>query len=60
MSRMPNLKRALGAFVALAAAAPVAAYAGDRVGALECHVSGNGVSLLVENPGVRLHLQRRR
>jgi Protein of unknown function (DUF992) len=49
MSRMPNLKRALGAFVALAATAPFAAYAGDRVGALECHVSGNGISILVEN-----------
>jgi hypothetical protein len=49
MSRLPSLKRALGAFVALAVGAPVAAYAGDRVGALECHLSGSGLSVLVSN-----------
>jgi hypothetical protein len=49
MLRMPSLKRAWGAFVALAAVGTVAAHAGERVGALECHISGSGVSVLVEN-----------
>ncbi|MDR3449042.1 MAG: DUF992 domain-containing protein [Alphaproteobacteria bacterium] len=31
---------------------PAAAFAGDRVGALECHLSGNGPSILVENQSV--------
>jgi hypothetical protein len=33
----------------LAALAPAAAFAGEQVGVLECHLSGNGLTVLVEN-----------
>ncbi len=33
----------------LAGLTPLAAFAGDRVGALECHTSGNGPAIIVEN-----------
>jgi hypothetical protein len=49
MSQMLKLKRALSGAAFLAAIAPAAAFAGDRVGALECQISGSGVSLLIEN-----------
>jgi len=46
-----NLGRTLcGVFIL--SAMPAAAFAGDRVGALECHLSGNGPSILVENQSV--------
>ena len=40
-----------GAFL-LAAFLPASAFAGERIGALECHLSGNGPSILVENQSV--------
>jgi hypothetical protein len=40
-----------GAFL-LAALLPASAFAGERVGALECHLSGSGPSVLVENQSV--------
>jgi hypothetical protein len=52
MFRMPNVKRALGVFVAAAALAPFAAHAGERVGVLDCRVAASGLSVLVENQAV--------
>jgi hypothetical protein len=49
MSHMLSLRQMLRGAAFLAAIAPAAAVAGNRVGALECHVSGSGVSILVEN-----------
>ena len=40
-----------GAFL-LAALLPTSVCAGERIGALECHLSGNGPSVLVENQSV--------
>lgn len=43
-----NLARALGGACILALVSP-AAFAGDRVGALQCKLLGNGISVIVEN-----------
>jgi hypothetical protein len=47
-----DLGRTLCGVFILSAMSPAAAFAGDRVGALECHLSGNGPSILVENQSV--------
>jgi hypothetical protein len=52
MKNIFKLGRALRGAVILAAILPTAAFAGDRIGALECHLSGNGPSILVENQSV--------
>jgi hypothetical protein len=52
MHCMLYVKRTLGALVAAAALAPIAAHASDRVGVLECSVSGTGLSILVANQAV--------
>ncbi len=44
-----HLKRLLGGAVVLALLSPAAALAGDRVGALQCRLLGNNLSILVEN-----------
>jgi len=44
-----RVRRALGAALLVAAFAPTGASAGDRAGALQCRLSGNGVSILIEN-----------
>lgn len=49
MGHMSDLKRTLCGGVFIAMLAPGAAFAGDRIGLLECHLSGNGVRVLVEN-----------
>jgi hypothetical protein len=49
MSHLPGFRHLLSGAALLAIIAPVAASAGDRVGALECHISGSGVSVVVEN-----------
>jgi hypothetical protein len=41
--------RALSGACALALLAPASAFAGDRVGSLQCRLLGNGISVLVEN-----------
>jgi hypothetical protein len=46
----PALK--IGGALLLAALFPTSAFAGERIGALECHLSGNGPSILVENQSV--------
>ncbi len=43
------LAKAVGGAILMAALAPVAANAGERVGALQCKLSGNGLSALVVN-----------
>jgi hypothetical protein len=52
MTQKFKLGRALRGALILAAMTPAAAFAGDRIGALECHLSGNGPSILVENQSV--------
>ncbi|WP_294532705.1 DUF992 domain-containing protein [uncultured Rhodoblastus sp.] len=52
MTRILKPGHALRAALMLSAILPGAAFAGDRIGALECHLSGNGPSLLVENQSV--------
>jgi hypothetical protein len=47
-----TLGRLLRGALSFATMTPAAAMAGDRIGALECHLSGNGPSLLVENQAV--------
>jgi hypothetical protein len=47
-----KLGRALRGAIILTAIMPAAAFAGDRIGALECHLSGSGPSILVENQSV--------
>ncbi len=47
-----NLGRTLRGALIFAAMTPAAAMAGDRIGSLECHLSGNGPSILVENQAV--------
>jgi len=42
----------IGGAMLLAALLPASAFAEGRVGALECHLSGNGPSILVENQTV--------
>ena len=49
---MTKIFRALRGALVLGAFLPAAAFAGDRIGVLECHLSGNGPSLLVENQSV--------
>jgi hypothetical protein len=49
MSTRFNLGRALGGACILALLAPAAAFAGDRVGTLQCRLMGNDLSVLVEN-----------
>ncbi|MBG0797953.1 DUF992 domain-containing protein [Methylocystis sp. L43] len=44
-----GLGRALSGVFALAMLAPASAFAGDRVGILQCRLLGNGISVLVEN-----------
>lgn len=44
-----GLGRALSGACLLALLAPVSAFAGDRVGTLQCRLLGNGISVLVEN-----------
>jgi hypothetical protein len=50
--RKAGLSHALGAAMALAAFAPGLANAGDRAGVLQCRLSGNDISVLVENQGL--------
>ncbi len=47
-----NFKQLLRGACLLAGMAPLAAFAGDRVGVLECHLSGNGPSVIIENQQV--------
>lgn len=49
MSIRINFGRALGGACILAMIAPAAAFAGDRVGTLQCRLQGNGISVIVEN-----------
>ena len=49
---MTKIFRALRGALVLGALLPASAFAGDRIGVLECHLSGNGPSLLVENQSV--------
>ena len=42
----------IGGAMLLAALLPTSAFAEGRVGALECYLSGNGPSILVENQSV--------
>jgi hypothetical protein len=44
-----GLGRALSGACLLALLAPASAFAGDRVGTLQCRLLGNGISVLVEN-----------
>ncbi|KAF0209833.1 MAG: hypothetical protein FD172_3149 [Methylocystaceae bacterium] len=44
-----GLGRALSGVFALALLAPASAFAGDRIGSLQCRLLGNGISVLVEN-----------
>jgi hypothetical protein len=44
-----KLGRALGGACVLALLAPAAAFAGDRVGTLQCRLLGNDISVVVEN-----------
>jgi hypothetical protein len=52
MSNNFGFTTALRGALILVAMTPAAAFAGGRVGALECHLSGNGPSILVENQTV--------
>ena len=52
MTHFLKFGRALRGAMMLVALTPAAAFAGDRIGALECHLSGNGPSILVENQAV--------
>lgn len=52
MSAIFKFRRTLRCALILTAMTPAAAMAADRVGALECHLSGNGPSILVENQAV--------
>ena len=52
MTIKSGLTRALGAAGVLALMAPAAAFAGDRVGTLQCKLQGNGLTVLVENQQV--------
>ena len=49
MARMTDFRRTLCRGLFLAALAPAAALAGEQVGVLECHLSGNGITVLIEN-----------
>jgi|GEM_PF-229756 hypothetical protein len=49
MARMTDFRRTLCCGLFLAALAPAAAFAGEQVGVLECHLSGNGITVLIEN-----------
>lgn len=49
MSTRFNLGRVLGGAAILALIAPSAAFAGDRIGTLQCRLLGNNLSVLVEN-----------
>ena len=49
MARMTDFRRTLCSGLFLAAMAPAAALAGEQVGVLECHLSGNGIAVLIEN-----------
>jgi Protein of unknown function (DUF992) len=49
MKKLRDLKRLLGGVAIVAAMAPVAAFAGNRVGVLECNTSGSSAGILVEN-----------
>ncbi len=52
MSIRFNLGRVLGGVAVLALLAPATAFAGDRVGTLQCRLLGNNLSVLVENQQV--------
>jgi len=52
MGAMTDFRRTLCGGLFLAALAPAAAMAGDQVGVLECHLSGNGITILIENQAV--------
>ncbi len=49
MSSRFNFAQALGGACILAMIAPAAAFAGDRVGTLQCKLLGNDLSVVVEN-----------
>jgi hypothetical protein len=49
MSTRFKLGRLLGGAVVLALMVPASAFAGDRIGTLQCRLLGNGLSVLVEN-----------
>jgi hypothetical protein len=49
MSMHVKLGRMLGGAAVLALLAPAAAFAGERIGTLQCKLLGNGISVLVEN-----------
>ncbi len=42
----------IGGALIFATLLPTTVFAGERIGALECHLSGNGPSILVENQSV--------
>lgn len=52
IERLGGARRAMAGALLLAAFAPGAALAGDRGGVLQCRLSGNDVSVLVENQTV--------
>lgn len=49
MKTLQNLKHILRGAAIVAAMAPAAAFAGNRVGVLECDTSGSPIGILVEN-----------
>ena len=49
MARRTDFRRTLCCGLFLAGLAPAAALAGEQVGVLECHLSGNGITVLIEN-----------
>jgi hypothetical protein len=49
MKNFPKFRGALRGACIMAAMVPAAAFAGDRIGFLECNLSGNRPSILVEN-----------
>ncbi len=52
MSTRFKLGRLLGGACILALMAPAAAFAGDRIGTLQCRLLGNSLTILVENQQV--------
>jgi hypothetical protein len=49
MTNKTSLARIFGAVGVMALLAPSAAFAGDRVGTLQCKLMGNGLTVLIEN-----------
>jgi len=59
MARMTDFRRTLCCGLFLAGMAPAAALAGEQVGVLECHLSGNGHNGFDRESGAGLRLRRR-